>query len=149
VADWHRGLFSGGLAQGFVQWRTGTGVCSVADWHRVLFSDGLEHGLVQCRTGTRSSVANEQGLVPSRIYFIVNPSCSAAVCTVTQHCYLSSDTVASRKHSRLYPKLVVCSGRDNLLRSADDTCRKDKHTEGPPLIISQRSIMCCCLITNT
>ena len=73
MADWSRVLISGGLKQGRVQWLTGTGSLSLADRSRVLIIGGLE-----------------QGLVPSRIYCIVNLSCSAAVNIVTQHGYLPS-----------------------------------------------------------
>jgi len=62
VADWHRGFFSGGLVEGLVRCRTGTGSCSVEAWSRAFFSGELAQGFVQWVTGTGScSVADWSG----------------------------------------------------------------------------------------
>jgi len=153
-------LFSGGLKQGLVQWRTGAGSCSVVDWSRVFFRGGLAQGLFQWPTSTEScSVADwsrflfsggleraffSGGLLKGVVlwrtgtgsYSVANEHClvpSCIHCTAMLLCILSLKTGVSSvtAASRLYPKLSGLFGSQNLDRCADDKCRQDSHTDSP------------------
>jgi len=130
VADWSRGLLSGGLEQGLVEWRTGAGACSVADWHRVLFSGQ--------RAGPRTFT-----------YLLHCQPFVLCCCILSLNTFISSATVAARKHSQLYPQLVACSGRQTLIVPLTLCAEGQQPHRRSPLIISQRSIICFCLIRNT
>jgi hypothetical protein len=166
LVDCSRVMFRGRQEKGLFQWQTGTGSCSVADWQgscsvadwkgscsvadwsRGLSNGGLVQSLVGWRTGTGSCSAADKQVSYIHEFIALSALRVLLLCTLSLNTVIFSVTATSRKHSQLYPKLVVCSGRKTLIFHWRYV-QKDTHTHTQtPLIISQRSISCW-IIINT